>query len=57
MYSERYKDIEPITQKMLQLINEGDIEGARIQKEKLIELFKKEIEWISKGVLKDKSNL
>lgn len=54
MYSERYKDIEPITQKMLQLINEGDIEGARIQKEKLIELFKKEIEWISKEVLEGK---
>jgi hypothetical protein len=51
MYSERYKDIEPITQKMFQLIREGDIEGARIQKEKLIELFKREIEWISKGVL------
>jgi hypothetical protein len=57
MYSERYKDIEPITQKMFQLIREGDIEGARIQKEKLIELFKREIEWISKEVLKDKSNL
>jgi hypothetical protein len=51
MYSERYKDIEPITQKMFQLIREGDIEGARIQKEKLIELFKREIEWISKEVL------
>jgi hypothetical protein len=51
MYSNRYKDIEPITQRMFKMIKEGDIEGARIQKEKLIELFKKEIEWISKGVI------
>ena len=51
MYSNRYKDIEPITQRMFELIREGDIEGARIQKEKLIELFKREIEWIAKEVI------
>jgi hypothetical protein len=51
MWSNNYKDIEPITQRMFQRIREGDIEGARGEKENLIQAFKTEIQYIVEGIL------
>lgn len=46
-YEEKYvKDIHQSTQRLIQKIKEGDIEGAKVERDILMDYFRKEIEWI-----------
>lgn len=46
-YEEKYvKDIEESTKRLIQKIKEGDIEGAEVERDTLMDYFRKEIEWV-----------
>ena len=54
-YEERWvKDIEETTQRLIQRIQANDIEGAKVEHTLLMDLFKKEIEWIVQQAIEGK---
>ena len=54
-YEEKYiQQINESTQRVIEAINSNDIEGAKREHTLLLELFRKEIQWIASQVIEGK---